>query len=220
MRPAPSAGASGGRGSLRVGQTSSRIEVRVMRPRTRIDRRSHVRSRCARVSRPRARIDRRSHVRPFLCFRLTVLCGDILRGVCQSDQLPQPAIGHHHIIIQHHQVFAARRLQPLVDRGREPQVFGIGDDRDRHGRTIRHTLHVNVYMIRLPVIDDDQFPRRPGKALESGDTLPGKFKLVPARDDDRCQSTDRAHSCNSPRKGQSRMISRMVLASPIQARLT
>jgi hypothetical protein len=132
---------------------------------------------------------------------------NILLGVCQFNQLPQPAVGDDDIVIQHHQVFAAGGLQSLVDRGREPQVFGIGDDRDRHGRTIRHTRQLNVRMIGRPVIDDDQFPRRPGMAFERGDALPGKFNLIPARYDDRRQTTDRAHGCDSPRKGQRRMIS-------------
>ena len=41
----------------------------------------------------------------------------------QSNQLIEPAIGDHHIVIEQHQVFPARLLQPLIDGGRETSVL-------------------------------------------------------------------------------------------------
>jgi hypothetical protein len=86
-------------------------------------------TRCARVSRPRTRIDRRS---PFP--------GDILfsprLGIGQCNHLIKPAISHDNVIIQQHQVFPARKLQPLVDRRRESQVCGIRNHSNRHSRQV------------------------------------------------------------------------------------
>ena len=37
----------------------------------------------------------------------------------QCNELIQPAISHHRIVIEQHQVLAPRRLQSLIDRRRE-----------------------------------------------------------------------------------------------------
>ena len=132
------------------------------------------------VSRPRTQIDRRS---PFplslgLCLgALRVLGGDISVRVSQCDQLPQPAIRHHDVIIEHDQVLAARGPQSLVDRGREPSTCGIGDDGDRPGRGNPHALQVRGRLIGRAIVDDDQLPRLPGVSPERGDARPYKFKM-------------------------------------------
>ena len=43
----------------------------------------------------------------------------------QRDELLQPRIGHNDIVMQQHQVFPVRDLQPLVDGGRKPSVCGL-----------------------------------------------------------------------------------------------
>ena len=100
-------------------------------------------------------------------------------ALAKCNQLIQPAIGHHDIIIQQHQVFPASKLQPLIDRGRKTQVCGIGNHGDRHGRQVPRPPGKGPSIVR-PVVDDDQLPRRPGVDLERGDALLGKLKLVPA----------------------------------------
>jgi hypothetical protein len=49
-----------------------------------------------------------------------------------------------------------------------------------------HALHV-----LSAIIDDDQLPRSPGVTRERGDTLPGRFQWIAARDDDRRQTRER-----------------------------
>jgi hypothetical protein len=130
------------------------------------------------ASRPRTRIDRRS---PFP--------GDILfpprLGIGQSNHLIQPGISHDDVIVQKHQVFTARKLQPLVDRRRKSKVLGIRNHGDRHSRQVSRAGQVKSGPIGRPVVDGDQLPGRPGVFLEGGKALLGKFKLVPVRNDDR-----------------------------------
>jgi hypothetical protein len=136
--------------------------ARVSRPRTQIDRRSLCpAARCARVSRPRTQIDRRSPCPLSLCLCLGVLCvlrGEISLCVGQCDQLPQPAIGHHDVVIEHDKVLVARGPQSLVDRGREHSTCGIGDFGDRHGRGVLRARQVRGRLMGRIIVDDDQLP--------------------------------------------------------------
>jgi hypothetical protein len=117
-------------------------------------------ARCARVS-PTPHPNRPQVSLPSLCFCLGVLCvlrGEICLCVGQCDQLPQPAIGHHDVVIEHDQVLAARGPQSLVDRGREHSTCGIGDFGDRHGRGVLLARQVRGRLIGRTIVDDDQLP--------------------------------------------------------------
>jgi hypothetical protein len=112
-------------------------------------------------TRPRTQIDRRSPFPLSHCLCLGVLCvlrGEISLCVGQCDQLPQPAIGHHDVVIEHDQVLAARGPQSLVDCGREHSTCGIGDFGDRHGRGVLLARQVRGRLIGRTIVDDDQLP--------------------------------------------------------------
>ena len=101
-----------------------------------------------------------------------------LPGIDQPNQLLQPPIRHDHIIIEQHEVFAACRLEPLVDRCRKPAICGVGNDRHRHIGHVAHASQIVGRPIGRPIIDDDQLPRPPRMALERGEALPGERKLA------------------------------------------
>jgi hypothetical protein len=103
----------------------------------------------------------------------------------QRHHLFQPCICHHDVVVKQHQIFAACHLQALVDRRRKPAIGRIADHGHRHVRCILYAAEISTGSIRRPIIDDDQLPRRPGVLPQRADALPGEFKLVPARDDDR-----------------------------------
>jgi hypothetical protein len=59
------------------------------------------------------------------------------------------------VVIEQHQVLAASKLQPLIDRSRKPKVCDIRDHGDRHGRHIPHAGNVKRGPVVRPVVDDD-----------------------------------------------------------------
>jgi hypothetical protein len=64
--------------------------------------------------------------------------------------------------------YSPRGPHSLVDRRREPSTCGIGDDGDRHGRSLLHARQVRGRLIGQTV-DDDKLPRLPRVSPESGD---------------------------------------------------
>jgi hypothetical protein len=108
----------------------------------------------------------------------------------QPNQLIEPPIRHNDIIVHQHQILPARQPQPLVDRRRKTEVRGIGDHRHRHGRHVANSGQIGRGIIRRPVIDNDQLPRRPRVAFECSDALLSKFELAAARNDNRRQAAD------------------------------
>ena len=81
-------------------------------------------------------------------------------------------------LIQQHLVFAACRLEPLIDRCRKPAICGIRNDRHRHTGHAAHASQILGRPIGRAIIDDDQLPRPPRMALERGEALPGELKLA------------------------------------------
>ena len=85
----------------------------------------------------------------------------------QRHKLVKPPIRDHNIVVQQHQVFPARVLQPLVDRRGKPAICGIGDDSHGHGRSVLNAGQVISRAVGRPVIDNDQLPARPGLRISA-----------------------------------------------------
>ena len=75
--------------------------------------------------------------------------------------------------------FPASQPQPLVYGRRKTQVGRVAHDGHRHPRHVTHAGQVNARPLGRPMINYDQFPGRPGVALEGGNTLLGKINIVP-----------------------------------------
>ena len=106
-------------------------------------------------------------------------------GGGQGRELIEPGTRDHDVVIEQHQKFPARLLQPLIDGGGETSILSIGDHGGRYSRGILHADQIRACAIGEPVIDDDQLPGRAGVIFERDDALPGKLKLIPARNYDR-----------------------------------
>ena len=105
----------------------------------------------------------------------------------QRDKLIEPAIADHRVVVEQNQLLAARRLQALVDRPREPDVLDVADDRDRHAGSIANAGQIGGRVVGRAVVDDDQLPGRPGAPEQRRDAKLGELSLVPAGKDDRAQ---------------------------------
>ncbi len=85
---------------------------------------------------------------------------------------------------------------------------GIRNDGDQHRRAILYAAETICRSVSRSAVDDDQFPVRPGLTKEGGDALPGKFKLIPAGNDERRETVDArlVHWCtsNARRRQQTR----------------
>ncbi len=99
----------------------------------------------------------------------------------------QPPLGNNHIVIEQNQILSPCLPQPLVDRGRKAHVPSISNNPDRHGRHILNARQVIPGAIGRAVIDDNKLPRLPRMAAKRSETMPGKLKLIPARNDNRSQ---------------------------------
>ena len=111
-------------------------------------------------------------------------------NVRQCRKLIEPSVGDDDVIVEQYQVLAARVLQALVDGRGETAICGVGDDGDRNGRGVLNAGQVISGAVGRSVVDDDQLPVGAGLAEECRDALPRKLELVPAWDNDRCETTN------------------------------
>src|SRR5271157_1865862 len=108
---------------------------------------------------------------PFRIFR--VFRGYIRIHLRQSDELIQPPVGRHDVVIQQDQVVSLRDLQALVDRGRKAEVLYVAHDRHLRRGDIMDPDEIDPRPIRRAIIDDDQLPRRSGVPHQSGEAKAG-----------------------------------------------
>ena len=102
----------------------------------------------------------------------------------ERDELIEPSVGNDDVVVEQHEVFAARKFKPLVDGCGEPAIYRVADDGDGHGRGVLEASQVICRSVGRSVVDDDQFPVGPGLPHERDDALPGILELVPAGNDD------------------------------------
>jgi hypothetical protein len=126
----------------------------------------------------------------FLLLTLLFLLVQFALCIDKRDEMVQPRIRHHHIVIQQYPLLAPRHAQASIDRAWKPAIDRVSNDSDRYGRSILDADQLLPGPVGRAIIHEDQLPRRPGISEECPQAMPGEFELVEAGNHDRRQSHD------------------------------
>jgi len=108
----------------------------------------------------------------------------------QADELVEPAVGHHRVVVEEDQVLPLGPVNGLLDGVRNAEIGGGADDLHPRPCGRGYPGEVLHRAVEGADVDEDQFERLPAMAQQAGHTELGVFQLPAAGHEDRDETAE------------------------------